>query len=309
MGEEYYPDREDNFYRKSDLIRQMEALANHSYSSFKEWLDTRDEAREIIDDWKSTGSVNCREARRYYDNPGESMGAEFKSALDSYFSEGDRLRQERDDDFSDREARKETLISEAQSLLSVDNPFEAQKQYRELMDEWKTVGFCGDSDSMLWDSFRDVGDKLRQRSDARANEFSQALARKKTIVENLRQALSDAPPGARMSLVWHAEADWREAGSGGKNESQLWSEFQSIIRPIKDSAREHAARFAERANQKRALIEEARRLLQSAERNRWKMYLDILARWKEVGSAGRAENELWNELKAISEKLRPPRQT
>lgn len=303
MSEEYYPDREDNYYRKSDLLSRLESIASQNYSTFKEWIDTKDEVREIIDDWKSTGSVNCREARRYHDNPGEYLSDGFKSALDDYYAEGDRLRQERDDEFSDREASKEAIIDEARDLLDLDNPFEAQRQYRELRDRWNDIGFCGQSNDALWDSFRDLGDEIKQRAANRVDEFAQALARKRQIVDELHDVLEDAPPGARMPLVRQAEADWRDAGSGGKNENEIWKEFQALVQPIKVAAREHAAKMSDRANAKRALIAEAN-ALQRENRDRWRQYQEILVKWKAVGSAGRAENDLWSEFKSIGDALR-----
>ena len=206
------PDNEANYYHKSILISDAQSLASQNYSTYKEWSDTRDQMSAIIADWKMTGSVNCRESRQLHDNPNQALGEEFHEALTEYFAAGDALREELKELHQERESAKLDLIGQAQDLLELDDPREANTNFHALIEEWKSIGYCGETNDDLWNQLHEVGQTIKEnvRSFYEARDTS-AIA-KKALISELTSQLASAKGADRLKLVKDAEKRWSALG-------------------------------------------------------------------------------------------------
>jgi polyhydroxyalkanoate synthesis regulator phasin len=289
-------DNEWNYHKKSDLANDAESLANSSYETFKEWKEAKEQMTSIIEEWKNTGSPNCREARRYSDDPSGDLNDRFKTALDEFFSKGEELKQELENTLNDRESKKQDLLVDARSLLSERNVGEAMKTFRNIVEEWKGVGYSGDLNQDHWDDLQSIGNQLREKLKNRNAQFEVAAKQKKALIEELETALSAADGKSKMQIVRAAEEKWKTIALAGREENGLRERFRIIVDAQKQQAQEFAQKVQERANKKREIIMRAQQLAKSSEQGAWNSFRVLLAEWKAIGSAGRIENELWKQL-------------
>lgn len=305
-------ENEYNWHKKTDLMHTAEDLASDSYDSYKAWMQAREQMKEVIAEWKNTGSVVCRESKRYSDDPAYDLNTRFSQALDDFFSEGNRLKEQRDEEFLSRNAEKESIIEQARTLLEWKNPHEAFKRFRELLDEFKGIGFSGEWSDTLWSSMMEVGDSIKEQMSERKEEargresaFDSAAAAKRGIISSLEASLADAKGGQRIQIVRDAQAKWKSVGSAGRVESELWERFSKIVDPVRKAAAEHGKLLAERADKKRQIIEDAEKLKASG--GSWSDFRKLLEHWKSIGPSGREESDLWQRFNKIGDAIKGAR--
>jgi hypothetical protein len=131
-----------------------------------------------------SGSRSCRPAgpkRR------SGAGSTTRASASSIRSENFKKREK---EFEQSRYRKERLVARARELAESNDFGSAFAGMRDLMTQWKAVGFAGNEhDQPLWRAFQAARDRLRQRADAQRQAAEYA---KRRIVEEA----SSIPPTA-----------------------------------------------------------------------------------------------------------------
>jgi Domain of Unknown Function (DUF349) len=154
-----------------------------------------------------------------------------------------------------------------------------------------------------------VGNSQHSIADDRERREKRALRQKKNIVRDakrLAQSEDWRASGEELAVLFRR---WKAAGSAGRaHEEKLWQSFTRAADEFHERRAKHlaeVARIAEaRATAKQKLIAEAEKLSSISDYELARaQFSDIMARWREIGHAGRHENELWTQLLAARQAM------
>lgn len=295
--EEREQEREDNRDAKRDLIAQARSVAHTT-----DWSEGSARIEELMAAWKAVGSVGKDYSQSFWD--------EFLAARQPFFDARQRARDQREQERSENRRAKENLVSRAAGLAGSTDWKSTSDEMAELFEEWKQIGPAGkDDDERLWGQFQSA----RQRFfDARKRHFQQqeeGRARNKAAKEHL----IDGARNASGSTNWKAGGkemdalmrEWKAVGSAGREqEAELWDRFNAARRSFYDNRTQfYASRDAEHernAAKKRALIARASDLCRLSDLGEARRkFGQLMLEWKQIGSTGKATDDLWDELSAV----------
>lgn len=288
---------------KEELCAKAKAIAESN--------DLKDGALRIsnlFNEWKNI--------RNHHTEREDELWADFQASRAKY-------KKAREDQRDCNKKEKETIIAEADKLLSCENFKEAAAALDELMTKWKNTGSAGhDEDERLWNLFKEKRQAfraLRQKFFDEQAAFQQKNAEKKRELINVAKGITDG-----VITDWKAAADtmaqlmdqWKNTGFAGReNNDTLWDEFNTIRKTFFDKRQEaynaNDENRAKVAEEKLALIEEAKRIaaLEDYSSDNAKLMKELDVKWKAAGSAGREkENELWDAFKEAKEAFWTERQ-
>jgi hypothetical protein len=211
-------ERGENLAKKLALCEQAEALQDST-----DWLKTAQALVALQAQWKATGPVAQRDARKVWDR--------FRTACDRFFSRRKVDLSRRKEDWARNLERKEALCSKAEALAASTEWESAAAEVRSLQAEWKTVGPVRKSRSeAVWQRFRAACDAFFERYKRRA-EIGRAAetGRREALCEELEAlaapgAAADAPADL-MARLRGAQDAWRQ----GTAPAQLQERFDAAV--------------------------------------------------------------------------------
>lgn len=155
-------------------------------------------------------------------------------------------------------------------------------------------------------------DKLIERNDKNKQYFASVKqnADKKNDLLNQAKELKD-------SEEWNSTADkyqtliaeWKKIGNAGEDNDKLWEEFTKVRQEFFDKRAKHFEELDSKRKSarsvKRDLIKEARKVaIESPDYNVTHKKLEgLFEQWKQAGHAGKEENTLWAEFKAVRDEF------
>ena len=119
--------REEARHRKERLVVEAEALAES-----RDWGPTAARFRDLMNSWKAAGR-----AQRDVE---EELWSRFRGAQDTFFQARSEVFAERDSEQRENQARKETLVGEAEALLPITNVKSARTVMRSINERWEAIG-------------------------------------------------------------------------------------------------------------------------------------------------------------------------
>ena len=248
----------------------------------------------------------------------KSFGVPKEISLDQRFSravEKNAQRIRRLESYAKNKLAKEELIKKAQEVADAGQWKVGSVKMKELMDSWKKLGFAGpEVNDQVWEAFQAARQTFYDRQRAWYEELdkkhAEAKEKKKAIIEEAKEVTTDTEEWNKTSeKLDQLFARWKEAGSAGRSDDdKLWSRFQEVRKGFYERRSawfdERNARWAESAETKKSLIDEAREILESndfsrAVSDRMKA---MSQDWKAAGSAGHETDEgLWKKFREIQD--------
>ncbi|MGE5506604.1 MAG: DUF349 domain-containing protein [Actinomycetota bacterium] len=287
--------REANRVAKQHLVDDARRLATS-----EDWRAAAESHRALMAQWKATGP-----AGRDHD---DALWQAFQSARQTFF---DRQKAHFDEQGRQREVNrrvKQQLVEDAKRLAYSEDWKDAADKQRALMAQWKATGPAGrDHDDALWQAFQSARQTFFDRQKAHFDRQE----RQREDNRQAKQRLVNEARGLTHSSDWKGTAErqrdlmvqWKAIGTAGRDhDDELWQAFQSARQTFFDRQKDHfesMARERERnAAQKRNLVSIASDLSYSSD---WKATSDrmreLMARWKEIGPAGReVDDALWADF-------------
>ena len=213
------------------------------------------------------------------------------------------------------EDKKKELISKAKELVNSNNFKKSSPVMKQLLDEWKLVGHAAkDVEETLWEEFNTIRNdfytKRQEYYDNLTKQYAENEKAKESLIEKAIEAnnINDIP--LLSKTMNDLMAEWKKIKSATKEkDDELWKKFSAQRQIFFDKRNSYNEQmksvYAERTEKKKELITEARRCLALSEFTPEEIQKveDIRNKWKEIGSAGRDnENTLWNEFSAIIKK-------
>ncbi len=143
---------------KEKLVLEAEELAQSS-----QWKATGDRFRAIVEEWKAIRGVDRK--------ADESLWKRFAAARDTFTRRRGSHFAALDEQRGEARARKEQLVTEAESLSESTEWGPTASRLKSLMTEWKAAGRASkEAEEQLWTRFRAAQDRFFAR---RAETFSE----------------------------------------------------------------------------------------------------------------------------------------
>lgn len=274
------------------------------------------EAAKKIDqeaDWNTVSGEILRLRKRWRQIPSwdsayeDTLREEFDRIIDTFYAK-------RNEAFKDSQKVKKELIERAKKLAISNEWNRATEEMNELMQQWKASGSAGkDTDDALWQQFSDARqsffDRKHQNWEERKAKSANAAEVKRELIKEAEQ-LADSEEWQKTSDKFRALMDqWKAAGFAGKDtDDALWSEFNASRQKFYDRRGQYYeqlhAQQAERLQAKKAIIAEAREIVEKKEfgreiTNRMK---ELNVEWKKIGSCGKEkEDQVWKEFRSLAD--------
>lgn len=272
--------REHNIKAREDLCQQLENfLEKINWANITDWKKTVRAVREVRNTWESLGSVDIK----YH----HTLHQRYRTAMRRLSRP---LAQER----AKNRILRQSLIKQAQELLTNPDINQAVTEIRHIQDQWQiTVPSTRNQEDNMWQSFRTVCDKIFERRRESLQVQHEAVESQvealNAICESLEN-LAKTAGGQNLQEQFDAlEKNWKtglEQGLPRPEEARLQRRWQKGVEAMRRRIRlmEEAAQLAqmERLRTQAALCGEIETLLEqgpipeadreslvSAWQNRW----------------------------------------
>ncbi|WP_163558167.1 DUF349 domain-containing protein [Halomonas sp. NO4] len=200
-----------------------------------------------------------------------------------------------------------TTLAEERELSNA----ELDRRHRQLVKEWRSLGDAA-ANRELSERFRAASDRIHERlapwRETLAAERERNLAARTALCEQLEALLdapaSDADPDALRRIRDQAREEWRRHAPVPREAAQAIGRRFGKIRHDLQALIDQRAR--EVADAKRALIDEARALLEQERpaEQRAETAKELQQRWRSLGRAPRGEEQaLWREFRELSDRI------
>ena len=281
-------DLEADIASKESLCIQAENL---SFS--QDWGGTSAKYKQLSEEWKKIYNWHTPKEKQLWDR--------FQAAKKTFYGQRDKAR-------AQKKQAKQAIIAEARSLSTSSDWKAASQRFKELMDNWKSIGSVGkpDEDS-LWEEFNAARQAFNNRRTENANRVSAQFENNRRQKQAL---INEARSVAQCTSDWKASTNklndlmtrWKTIGSAGReHEDELWKEFNSIRHDFFESKHRHHEqqenRFLENARRKEQIVQEASGIASRCDYSSYntERMKELDREWKEVGFAGKdKEDQLWN---------------
>ena len=279
-------DMENDLRKKQELCRQAENI-----STVEEFEEIRKQF-EAIENW------NTPKDKEY--------AIWFGKTLEKFNARSQRQ--------SANAEEKKKLIEKAASLADSTNWKETQAEFRNLQDEWETLGNAGVEDDSLWVQFKgyrnQFNDKRRNYFDNLTQVHSENEAKKLDLIKQAKELAKKTDNFRETSEKMNGLMDaWKSIGSAGRDkDDELWNAFNASRQGFYD---ERTAFFTERDEKqkesiriKNALIEEANTIAATKDYGREKTdrMKALDKEWRAAGYSGSDQNDaLWETFTQAKE--------
>jgi hypothetical protein len=180
---------------KEKLVLEAEELAQSS-----QWKATGDRFRAIVEEWKAIRGVDRK--------ADEQLWKRFAAARDAFTRRRGSHFASLDEQRGAARARKEQLVTEAESLADSTEWGPTAGRLKSLMSEWKAAGRASkEAEEQLWTRFRAAQDRFFAR---RAETFSERDAEQLTNQRTKEALIAEAEALDPSSDLKAAQARLRE---------------------------------------------------------------------------------------------------
>lgn len=211
----------------------------------------------------------------------------------------------------ENQAKKELLLQQLKEEVSKE---EADLQHvNVLQQQFNQVAYAGkNTDEKLTREFKDVLVSLQEKKDAIRNQKIKVLLEKqelkKAIIEKTKKVLQLENLNEVKAKLNELFEEWKKIGYSGKEDTQLWEEFQKHRQVFYDKRKAYFAQLErsqeESAKLKQSLIEKAKAFVEKEDYSNEMadQFKQLDVEWKNVKNAGKQEEQLWKsyqETKAL----------
>ncbi len=234
----------------------------------------------------------------------DSLMEEFEQFVDGFFGK-------RNAEYKAHEDVKKALIERARKAAVSEDWNKASEDMKVLMDEWKVCPSAGrEKDDALWEEFNSERQKFFDRKHAHWEDmqakFEASQKGKQELIEKAA-SLKDSEEWKKTGEIFKELLDaWKAFGSAGKEEEQLWEQFNAYRQAFYDRRNAHyntlREEFDAKYEEKQKLLEQARNIVETKEytRENTQKMKGLGVEWKGVGSCGKdREDTIWQEFRSV----------
>lgn len=210
---------------------------------------------------------------------------------------------------------KTKVAEQAEQLADSEDWKETTDKFKELTDEWKSIGFIDkDRNDQLWNRIEAARDKFyerkREHHEDVEKEMLANLDLKMEVVEKAEKLAASEDWKAATQAFKDLMEEWKNIGRTmhDKNE-ELWNRFITAKNVFFDKKKEHYNEIQEEQEEnlkkKLELVEKAEQMQDSTD---WKKtsnsYKELMDEWRAIGRVpAEKSDELWDRLNAAKDKF------
>ena len=300
--------KQENLKKKLDIIEKIKAMitspemANKSYQEFK----------QLQAEWKEIKLVPADKANELWRN--------YQLYVEQFYDLLKLNNEAREYDFKKNLEIKTRLCEAAERLADEEDVISAFHQLQKLHQEFRETGpVAKDLRDEIWTRFKNASTVVNKRhqqhfEELRAKEEDN-LARKTELCEKVEEIAKTEAKGAGeweklTKAIIEIQAEWKTIGfAPQKMNVKIFERFRAACDNFFSRKAEYfkdiRQKFAENAEKKKALVEQAKALQDSTD---WKTTTDkIIAlqkEWKTIGIVPKKlGDDLWNEFKDACNKF------
>ena len=200
---------------------------------------------------------------------------------------------------------KEKLLNEARNLSESEDLNSNLRKAHELEKKWRKSSREEESlyDKELSDEFYSYINVIFAKE---SEIFASVEDRKRDIIARCKKASNDSNFKKASKVMDDLMEEWKDSGRCTKElDDELWAEFKATRDEFYAKRKEfydnQVIVFEENKKLKEELIEEAKKLNENEDiKAGQKIVNELMDKWKEVGSAGRRDDQkLWEEFNAL----------
>jgi len=287
---------EENHKQKLALAEEAEKLAAEG----ENWKETTASLKEMSEKWKNIGYVDKQR--------NDDLWNRLEQARNKFFERKRQHQSDQEKEMLQNLDLKMELVEKAENYASSESWKEATEVYRQLMDQWKTIGrTMHDKNEELWNRFIQAKNTFYERK----RSHFEAIQAEQEVNYNTKLALVEKAEAMKDSTDWSKTAqafaqlmdEWKKAGRVPLDKAdELWARFNAAKEVFFTNKRQHqeAVRINQEDNyaQKRALLKRAEELKHS---NQWRETTEemneLMNDWKKIGPVPREHiNTIWEEF-------------
>lgn len=285
---------EDQLKSKADLCRRAEEIAReYEGDDGEEKLSALKGEWEALKDWHTPKDAELQKR--------------FTRAVEEYAPRAEAIK-------VNKEA-KSAIVEKLSEIAEIVNFKEARNAVRALRDELMEIGSAGEENDRAFakqinDFEKDIDRRRREFYDNLDANRAAAKEKKAHIIESSKNLLKNVSnwkaAGDQLNGLFN---DWKAAGSAGHDEDdELWAQFNAVRDEFyarrKEFFDERNEKFKKSTETKEALIEEARKIAETADYSRENTdrmkQLDV--EWRAAGYSGKDNNDrLWDAFNEAKE--------
>jgi len=300
--------KQENLKKKLDIIEKIKAMitspemANKSYQEFK----------QLQAEWKEIKLVPADKANELWRN--------YQLYVEQFYDLLKLNNEAREYDFKKNLEIKTRLCEAAERLADEEDVISAFHQLQKLHQEFRETGpVAKDLRDEIWTRFKNASTVVNKRhqqhfEELRAKEEDN-LARKTELCEKVEEIAKTEAKGAGeweklTKAIIEIQAEWKTIGfAPQKMNVKIFERFRAACDNFFSRKAEYfkdiRQKFAENAEKKKALVEQAKALQDSTD---WKATTEkIIAlqkEWKTIGIVPKKlGDDLWNEFKDACNKF------
>lgn len=300
--------KQENLKKKLDIIEKIKAMitspemANKSYQEFK----------QLQAEWKEIKLVPADKANELWRN--------YQLYVEQFYDLLKLNNEAREYDFKKNLEIKTRLCEAAERLADEEDVISAFHQLQKLHQEFRETGpVAKDLRDEIWTRFKNASTVVNKRhqqhfEELRAKEEDN-LARKTELCEKVEEIAKTEAKGAGeweklTKAIIDIQAEWKTIGfAPQKMNVKIFERFRAACDNFFSRKAEYfkdiRQKFAENAEKKKALVEQAKALQDSTD---WKATTEkIIAlqkEWKTIGIVPKKlGDDLWNEFKDACNKF------
>ena len=294
-------EKEKNLQRKLEIIEKLKTMvtspenANRSYQEFK----------RLQTEWREIKSVPAERASELWKT--------YQHYVEQFYDQIRLNSEAREYDFRKNLEIKTKLCEAAEKLAEESDVISAFHQLQELHQQYREAGpVAKDLREEIWSRFKAASTVINKRhqkhfEDLRSRE-EENLARKTELCERVEAIAKEENKGAsdwerHTREIIAVQAEWKTIGfAPQKMNVKIFERFRAACDDFfgrkTQFFRDLKSRFAENAERKRALVEQAKALQDSTD---WKATADKLTElqreWKTIGMVPKKlGDQLWSEF-------------
>ena len=218
---------EENLKKKTELCEKVEAIAKEENKGAADWERHTKEIIALQAEWKTIGFAPQKMNVKIFER--------FRAACDDFFGRKTQFFKDMKGQFAANADKKRALVAQAQALKDSTDWKSTSDKLIALQKEWKTIGMVpkrlGDQ---LWKEFLDACNHFFEaRNAANAgtrNEERANLAKKREIIEKLRQIAESDEAGDAQDQVNELVSEYNEVGHVPYREKdKLYEEYRAVL--------------------------------------------------------------------------------
>ncbi len=294
-------EKAENLQKKLDIIEKVKAMvtspesANKSYQEFK----------KLQQEWREIKSVPAERASELWKT--------YQHYVEQYYDQLRLNSEAREYDFRKNLEIKTKLCEAAEKLAEESDVISAFHQLQELHQQYREAGpVAKDLREQVWTRFKAastiINKRHQQHFETLRSKEEENLARKTELCEKVEAIAKEENKGAadwerHTREIIAVQAEWKTIGfAPQKMNVKIFERFRAACDDFfgrkTQFFRDMKSRFAENADKKRALVEQAKALQDSTD---WKATSEKLTalqkEWKTIGMVPKKlGDQLWNEF-------------